>query len=80
MNPLVSLARIAGVAVLTAVGIPLVLRKFCPRSSDLAAGAIHFGKGINEFQKGFATVLFGSKTPSEEETARKRAAARIPID
>jgi len=80
MSPLLLVARVAGVALLTAAGVALVLEKLCPKPSDLVAGAIHFRKGMNEFQKGVTTILFGSATPSAEETARQREAARIPID
>lgn len=80
MSPLLFVARVAGVALLTAAGITLVLEKVCPNSSDLAVGAIHFRRGMNEFQKGVTTILFGSATPSAEEAAREREAARIPIE
>ena len=80
MSPFLFFARVAGVALLTAAGVTLVVEKLCPRPSDLVAGAIHFRKGMNEFQQGVMTILFGSATPSAEETARQREAARIPID
>jgi hypothetical protein len=80
MSPILFLGRVAGVALLTAAGMTLVLEKLCSRPSDLAAGAIHFRKGMNEFQKGLTTILFGSATPSAEEAAKEREAARIPID
>lgn len=80
MSSLLFIARVAGVALLTAAGTALVLEKLCPKPSDLVEGAIHFRKGMNEFQKGVTTILFGSATPSAEETARQRQAARIPID
>jgi hypothetical protein len=80
MSPLLFVARVAGVALLTAAGITLALEKVCPNASDLAAGAIHLRRGMNEFHKGFTTILFGSVTPSAEEAAIEREAARIPID
>ncbi len=80
MSPLLFFARGAGVALLTAAGVTLVLKKLCSRPSDLATGAIHFQKGLNEFQKGISTILFGSTAPTAEEAAREREAARIPID
>jgi hypothetical protein len=80
MSPLLFIARVAGVALLTAAGMALVLEKLCPKPSNLVAGAIHFRKGMNELQQGVTTILFGSATPSAEETARQREAARIPID
>ncbi|MGO9571629.1 MAG: hypothetical protein ACLP5H_29235 [Desulfomonilaceae bacterium] len=80
MSPLLFVVRVAGVALLTAAGLAVVLEKLCPRPSDLVAGAIHFRKGMNEFQQGVTTILFGSTTPSAEETVRQREAARIPID
>lgn len=80
MTPLLFVARVAGIALLTATGLALVLEKLCPCPSDLVAGAIHFRKGFSEFQKGASTILFGSATPSAAETARQREASRIPID
>ncbi len=80
MTPLLFVARVAGIALLTAAGMALVLEKLCPHPSDLVAGAIHFRKGMNEFQKGVTTILFGSATPSAAETVRQREASRIPID
>jgi hypothetical protein len=80
MSPLLFFARVAGVALLTAAGITLVLDRLRPRPSDLAAGVIHFRKGLNEFQKGVTAIVFGSATPSAEEAAREREASRIPID
>jgi hypothetical protein len=80
MSPLLFFARVAGVALLTVAGITLVMEKLCPTSSDLVAGAIHFRKGMNEFQKGATTILFGSTTPTAEEAAKEKEAARIPID
>ena len=80
MSPLLLIAKVAGVALLAAAGTALVLEKLCPKPSDLVEGAIHFRKGMNEFQAGVTTILFGSATPSTEETARQREAARIPID
>ncbi len=80
MNPLLFAARVGGVALLTAAGITLVLEKVRPSSSDLAAGAIHLRRGIDEFQKGITVILFGSKIPSAQAAAKQREAARIPID
>jgi hypothetical protein len=80
MNPLLFVARVAGVGLLTVAGISLVLDKLCPTSSDLVAGAIHFRKGMNEFQEGVTTILFGSNTTTAEQAAEEREAARIPID
>jgi hypothetical protein len=80
MSPFLFTARIAGVALLTAAGLAVVLGKLCPKPSDLVAGAVHFKKGLNEFQMGVTAILFGSTAPSAEETARQREAARIPID
>jgi hypothetical protein len=80
MSPLLFIARVAAVALLTAAGTALVLEMLCPKPSDLVEGAIHFRKGMNEFQEGITTILFGSASPSAEETARQREAARIPID
>jgi hypothetical protein len=80
MSPLLLIAKVAGVALIAAAGTALVLEKLCPKPSDLVEGAIHFRKGLNEFQAGITTILFGSATPSAEETARQREAARIPID
>ena len=52
MSPLLFFAKVAGVALLTAAGTALVLEKLCPKPSDLVEGAIHFRKGMNEFQTG----------------------------
>jgi hypothetical protein len=80
MSLLFSFARVTGVALFTAAGITLIMEKLCPRPSDLVAGAIHFRKGMDEFQKGITTILFGSTTTSAEQAAKEREAARIPID
>jgi hypothetical protein len=80
MSPLLLVARVAGIALLTAAGLAVVLEKLRPRPSDMVAGAMHFRKGMNEFQKGVTTILFGSTTPSAGQAAKDREAARIPID
>ncbi len=79
MNPMLLFTRITGVALLTAAGGYLLVKKLMPQPSDLAAAAIHFGNGLQEFQKGVETIIFGAG-PSESEIAKEREARRILID
>jgi hypothetical protein len=79
MNPILFTVRVAGVALLTAGGVALIMGKAMSRSSDMVAGALHFKRGLVEFQKGFESVFLGTEEPSLEEVKKKREAGRIEI-
>lgn len=74
------IARVAGAAFLTAGLLTVVARSAIPKSSDVMAGAIHFKKGLEEFQKGCMTVLFGAPGASDEEKKRRKEESRIVIE
>jgi hypothetical protein len=80
MNPLSLVARVAGMAFITAAGINVLWKHFQPKPEDLVAAAIHFRKGVEEFQKGCSAVLFGENEHSLEQARKDRAAARISIE
>ncbi|HMK37066.1 MAG TPA: hypothetical protein VK463_18475 [Desulfomonilaceae bacterium] len=80
MNPLILLTRIAGMALITAAGINLLVKKCAPKSEDLVTGAIHFRKSFEEFQKGVVSVLCGSRGPSPEAMKKERESRRILIE
>ena len=79
MSPILLFTRVTGLALFTAVGGYLLIKKLAPQPSDLAAAAIHFRNGLQEFQKGVETMVFGCG-PSEAETKRERESRRIAID
>ncbi len=80
MNTLWLLARVMGVAAVTAGGIRLLVRKFGPEPSGLIAGAVHFRKGMEEFGKGLSSVFCGSSEPSPDEVKKERESTRIAIE
>jgi len=77
MTPLWFFAKAAGITLIAVAGINHLMKKFSPKPSDLIAGTMHFRKGIDEFQKGFSTVFFGTEPP---ESTKPKEASRIPID
>jgi hypothetical protein len=80
MNPIWFIVRTAGIALITAGGATLMMKKLAPKASDLVAGAIHFKKALNEFQKGARTILFGPPEPTTPEAIKARKeSARIRI-
>lgn len=79
MNPFWLMARVAGVAFITAAGVHALVKNMSTDSSSFMAGAIHFRKGMEEFQKGFSTMLFGTQTTSPEEAKKERESRRIKI-
>jgi hypothetical protein len=79
MSPILLFTRVTGLALLTAVGGYLLIKKLTPQPSDLAAAAIHFRNGFQEFQRGVETMVFGGG-PSEAEIEKQRESRRIPID
>jgi len=79
MSPILLFTRVAGLALLTSVGGYLLIKKLAPQPSDLAAAALHFRNGFQEFQKGVETMLFGGG-PTEVERDKERESRRIPID
>ena len=80
MNPFWLMARVAGVAFLAAAGVNVLMKQVMPKSSDIVTGTIHFRKGIEEFQKGFTTILFGTEESSPEQAKQAREARRIVIE
>jgi hypothetical protein len=82
MNPFLCFIRVGTVALVTAAGTAMVMKKLCPKPVDLIAGAIHFKKGFEELQEGFRTIFFGSQEATEhaKALAERKASGRIPID
>lgn len=80
MNPLWFATRLAGAALLTAGGLALLARRFGPDSKQLIESAGHFKRGMEEFQKGFSAVMFGSSHPSVDEVNKRREAKRITVE
>jgi hypothetical protein len=81
MNPFWFAMKIGGIALVGAAGTAILVKKLCPKPSDLMAGAIHFKKGMEEFQRGFTSVFLGASGSSDPETEKKRKeSARIHID
>ncbi|MEW6140703.1 MAG: hypothetical protein AB1733_20975 [Thermodesulfobacteriota bacterium] len=81
MNPLLYLIKVGSVAFLAAAGTAVLVKRLCPRPSDLVAGAVHFKRGMEEFQKGISTVILGTSAEDNPDRAReRRSASKIPID
>lgn len=75
-----ALLRTPGIAVVTMGGITFLMRKISPKSSDLVTSAIHFRKGLDEFQKGFCSIFCSSTGSHAEDVIKKQELTRIPID
>ncbi len=80
MNALWFMARVAGAAFIAAAGVNVLMKQLGPKSSDLVAGTIHFRKGMEEFQKGFSTIVFGTEETSPEKAKEERESRRIVIE
>ena len=81
MNPFWFAVKVGGMALVTCAGLAFLARKLTPKPSDIIAGAVHFKKGMDEFQKGVSAVLFGAQQPASPETEKqRRASARIAIE
>lgn len=81
MNPVWFIVRAAGIALITVASATLLMKKFAPKPSNLVAGAIHFKKALDEFQKGARTVFFGPPEPTTPETtAARKESGRIRIE
>ena len=80
MNPLWFITRFAGVTILTASGMALLLSKAHPKPSDLMAGAAHFRSGMEEFRKAFLSIVGGSPDTPSQKSAREKKASRIEIE
>ncbi|MBM3299822.1 MAG: hypothetical protein FJY85_07690 [Deltaproteobacteria bacterium] len=81
MNPLWFIAKLGGIALITTAGAILLMKKLAPPPSNLIAGALHFKKGMDEFQKGLQTMMFGPPGAAGPEAARERKeSGRIRID
>jgi len=77
MNPLWLLTKTAGIALITIGGTSLLIKKLAPKPSDLFAGAVHFRRGMEEFQKGFTSVIFGADRALE---GKAKTVNKIPIE
>jgi hypothetical protein len=75
-----SIARVMGIAAITAGGVRLLIGALAPKPADLVAGAVHFRKGVEEFQKGLSSVFCGSSAPSPDKVKQQREATRISIE
>jgi len=81
MNPFWFAMKVGGLALVTVAGTALVMKKLCPRPADLMAGAIHFKKGFEEFQRGFSSVFLGTTEALDSEAQKRRKeSARIHIE
>lgn len=80
MNPVWFFTRFAGVTILTAAGLALLVSKAAPKSSDLMVGAAHFRSGIEEFRKAFLSILGGSPDTPAQKTGKDKQATRIEIE
>jgi hypothetical protein len=80
MNFIWQIARVMGIAAITAGGIRLLIGKFAPNPADLIEGAVHFRNGVEEFQKGLSSVLYGSSAPAPDKLKQAREATRISIE
>ncbi len=79
MNLVRFMARVTGAALITVAGASFLIKKLAPKPEDFVSSAVHFRKGMEEFQKGFASILFGSSQPSAEEIKKERESKRIQI-
>ncbi|MBI4962885.1 MAG: hypothetical protein HY913_06395 [Desulfomonile tiedjei] len=77
MNPLWLFTKAAGITLVAVAGMSYLIKQLAPKPSDLITGAVHFRKGVEEFQKGFTTVLFGS---GPQDLKKTKEASKIPID
>lgn len=67
-------------AALAVGGLSLLGMRVFPKPSDLMAGAVHFKKALEEFQKGFTAVVFGATAGAPGVSKKEREANRILID
>lgn len=81
MAPWHILARVAGMALLTAGGVMYLSKKAMPKTDNIVEGATHFKKGVTEFQKALESVFMGkSQMKNPEEAKKKRESSRIEIE
>ena len=81
MNALWFIMRTATTALITVIVGSIAMKKLASKPSNLAAGAMRFKKGLDEFQKGARTILFGPpKLDSPEAIKARRESARIQIE
>ncbi|AFM24012.1 hypothetical protein [Desulfomonile tiedjei] len=79
MNPEQAFVRVMGIALMPMAAGYMLLKYIMPRPDDLMTAAIHFRNGLQEFQRGISTVVFGSGL-SPEEMKKERESRKIPID
>lgn len=79
MNSDRAFVRVMGIALLPVAAGYMLLKYVMPKPDDLMTAAIHFRNGVQEFQRGISTVVFGSG-PSPEEMKKERESRKIPID
>jgi hypothetical protein len=77
MNPFWFVTRAAGIALITIGGTSLLIKKLAPKPSNIMAGAMHFGRGLDEFRKGCNAMIFGVDTAAAGKT---KESTKIPID
>ncbi|MGC8659008.1 MAG: hypothetical protein ACP5U1_08035 [Desulfomonilaceae bacterium] len=80
MNFFWALLRTTAVAAVTVGGIRFLMKQISPNSSDLVSGAIHFQKGMEEFQKGVSSIFCGSSGHDKTDLKKKQELTRIPIE
>jgi hypothetical protein len=81
MNALWFIGRSVTTALITVILGTMVMKKLTSKPSNLAAGAMHFKKGLSELQKGARAILFGPpKLDSPEVIKARRESARIKIE
>ncbi|MFC1834373.1 hypothetical protein ACFL2Q_06530 [Thermodesulfobacteriota bacterium] len=80
MGPVLAFVRFAGAAFITSAALALAAKKLMPKPSDVVAGAVHFKKGMEEFQRGIELTFFGASEPSQEEIKKKKESSRVLID
>jgi hypothetical protein len=80
MNPFWVFTKLTGLAFMTAVTASLLWKSFGPKPEDIISSAIHFRKGLAEFQEGFERLIFGSDKSSPEEVKEQKEKGRITIE
>lgn len=81
MNPFWLAVKVGGLALVTAAGTAILVKRLFPKPEDLMAGAMHFKRGVEEFQRGFTSVFLGTDDASDAEAQKKRReSSRIRIE
>lgn len=80
MTPFWFAMKVGAMVVVTAAGTAFVVKRLCPKPSDVVAGAIHLKRGMTEFQKGISTMFLGESRKDPEAEKLRKESARIHID